>query len=792
MTAMILKELKANLKWALLACAAWSACLFAFARVSAEPTLAYREMLSFPAQAVTVLLFPLMGFLLSLVQALPESRRDAWAFLVHRPLSRGRIFWSKAIAGLLLYFAAVLLPAVVFLIWLIRPGRLALPFEWRALLPASADLATGVIYYFAGLLVAVRQARWFGSRIWPLFAAVVVSLLVCRLGGWPGDSNRFLMTLWPFSRLILLAVASGLVLAAYGAFQSGGTSSRQPRLCRWGLALSLIVGGCLLLGTCWEVVAAFPAAMHFYGAAIKGVPSPEKQLMSWPLRITEDGSVLGVVCRISGSTSIEQGQYRWTAPTDTAAIVAVLDPSGQPIAEFDDYVGKPLADLPGREFNLRRLDWVYGVPRPEELPPGYRWEDAYLAPAWQDNDWQRQGKTEKMPWGKFLTSAWHYYPNQGRFFGCQRTVNPQPPWEETYAPLGSVGPDGFQPPSSPNGPGFPPCVGSFGSDWATGSNVLWITGRSDVWLIDFGEKKVQHVLSLPADDAIVATSNLRRAGAAFRWSPEALAALPDLRASWRWPTWWRTERGERDFPQEEFYVLTRSARLLFLSGSEGALADIPLEGIVGPTEMIDAGHIPGKDRFYIATRREFLELAKSGEVLARFSLPEQSPLERYRTAAETAFETRLSATVSTVVIQPTASVPALRLTNIAASWIQRALSPRLWRGELPVRQSPVSTVSTWERARPALASALVAFVLCYWWVRRRALPRGQRIAWLLAAVAFGPGVLLALSAFYGSPAKEPCPACGRKRLVTRERCEHCGAPFDAPAPTGIEIVETAE
>jgi hypothetical protein len=112
---MILKELKVNLKWALLACVAWSACLFAFARVSVEPTLAYREMLSFPAQAVTVLMFPLVGFLLGLVQALPESRRDAWAFLVHRPLSRGRIFWSKAIAGLLLYLAALLLPLAAFL-----------------------------------------------------------------------------------------------------------------------------------------------------------------------------------------------------------------------------------------------------------------------------------------------------------------------------------------------------------------------------------------------------------------------------------------------------------------------------------------------------------------------------------------------------------------------------------------------------------------------------------------------------------------------------------------------------
>lgn len=279
MTAMILKELKVNLKWALLGCVAWSVCLFAYAWNSAPPTVAYRGMLSFSAQAVTVLLFPLVGFLLGLVQMLPESRRDAWAFLVHRPLSRGRIFASKAAAGLLLYFAAVLLPALAFLVWMLRPDALALPFEWRMLLPASADLATGAIYYFAGLLVAMRQARWVGTRLWPLFAAVVVSVLVCRLGGWPGFSIWFFsMTLWPFSWLILVGVAAGLVIAAYGAFQSGGTSGQQPRVCRWGLALSLAVAGCFIVGAAHQVVVGFVDAGRYRSVMTERPRIPEKQL----------------------------------------------------------------------------------------------------------------------------------------------------------------------------------------------------------------------------------------------------------------------------------------------------------------------------------------------------------------------------------------------------------------------------------------------------------------------------------------------------------------------------------
>jgi hypothetical protein len=340
----------------------------------------------------------------------------------------------------------------------------------------------------------------------------------------------------------------------------------------------------------------------------------------------------------------------------------------------------------------------------------------------------------------------------------------------------------------------------FGENQGQGQgNTLWMADRSDVWRMDFLGRTVRRALVLPQGETIAATSSQPRRGGAFRWTPEARAALPDLQSQMGRPAWWRTDGSGRSNPQDDFYVLTRSGHLLLLGESEGTLADISLQGIVGPTEMFAAGHIPGKDRFYIGTKTEFLELARSGEVLARFPLPAESPVKRYTQDADACFFEYLMAfdngmaAVRTVIHQPTATVPSLRLARIALPWLQRAMSPRLWGGGVPPAQvQRASTVSEWERARPALASGLVAFVICLWWMRRPSLPRGERIAWLLAALAFGPGVLLALVAFYDSPAKEPCPACGRKRLVTRERCEYCGAPFPPPAQTGIEIVEPAE
>jgi len=63
------------------------------------------------------------------------------------------------------------------------------------------------------------------------------------------------------------------------------------------------------------------------------------------------------------------------------------------------------------------------------------------------------------------------------------------------------------------------------------------------------------------------------------------------------------------------------------------------------------------------------------------------------------------------------------------------------------------------------------------------------LLWTAIGFVLGPlGVLLMLSLIEW-PVRETSPACGRKRVVTRERCEHCDAPFAAPPVDGTEIFE---
>jgi hypothetical protein len=85
----------------------------------------------------------------------------------------------------------------------------------------------------------------------------------------------------------------------------------------------------------------------------------------------------------------------------------------------------------------------------------------------------------------------------------------------------------------------------------------------------------------------------------------------------------------------------------------------------------------------------------------------------------------------------------------------------------------------------SLAGLAVAFAIG----RRYAFnPRRVR-TWNAIGLAVGPLGLLLMWSLIEWPALEPCASCGRKRVVTRERCQHCGELFLAPARDGTEIFE---
>jgi hypothetical protein len=129
-----------------------------------------------------------------------------------------------------LYLLALGLPLAWSVAWAATPGHFDVPFRWGMALPWLADILTGVVYYFAGMLAAQREARWYGSRGLGLGAAFLCSFLVWALPEF-------------WQALLALVVLGGLLaVAAWGSFVSGGAYAPQPRFAKFALGATFLAG----------------------------------------------------------------------------------------------------------------------------------------------------------------------------------------------------------------------------------------------------------------------------------------------------------------------------------------------------------------------------------------------------------------------------------------------------------------------------------------------------------------------------------------------------------------------
>ncbi len=172
----------------------------------------------------------IFGAALGWLQTRNEAHRDLWAYLVHRPVSRADIFRGKAFAGLCLYAFGAGLPLLGLTLVVATPGHIAAPFEWPMTQPLLAVFLTGPVFYFAGMLTGLRQARWFGSKCFGFGGAVAASLAIFA-------ANDMVVSL-----LITLVAAGILALAARGAYQSGGFYQGQPAAGKFALTIATLAG----------------------------------------------------------------------------------------------------------------------------------------------------------------------------------------------------------------------------------------------------------------------------------------------------------------------------------------------------------------------------------------------------------------------------------------------------------------------------------------------------------------------------------------------------------------------
>src|ERR1700722_2553314 len=166
MKTIIWKELRENLKWAVLACLCLAlAEIYTLSDQRDNGRDIYNNLTLCSSAFLMVTSFgcSLIGAALAAIQILPELRKDQWAALLHRPVPRSTIFFGKVSAGLLLYFPAAALPLLASVAYAAAPGQFPGPLVPGMILPAASDLFLGMAFYFGALLLSLHRGPWYGS-----------------------------------------------------------------------------------------------------------------------------------------------------------------------------------------------------------------------------------------------------------------------------------------------------------------------------------------------------------------------------------------------------------------------------------------------------------------------------------------------------------------------------------------------------------------------------------------------------------------------------------------------------
>lgn len=130
--------------------------------------------------SISVLFAIALGFR----QSAWESARGTYLFLLHRPLRREAIFLLKLGVGFCVFLICVSMPILLYAAWAATPGRHSSPFVW-SMTESAWQLALEIpLLYLGAFLSGLRPGRWFGTRLLPLFASVILVVGVDRVPWW--------------------------------------------------------------------------------------------------------------------------------------------------------------------------------------------------------------------------------------------------------------------------------------------------------------------------------------------------------------------------------------------------------------------------------------------------------------------------------------------------------------------------------------------------------------------------------------------------------------------------------
>jgi hypothetical protein len=679
MRSLLWKEAHENLKWAVLP-------LLVLGGLMA--LLGPPSLMNYSALLVLGLIAAVFAAALGFLQIFPESHGDKRSLLLHRPLSPSRIFLAKAAVGVVLYLLGVGLPFAGAVAWIATPGHVAEPFRWGMALPWLADILTGLVYYFAGMLTAQREARWYGSRGLGLAGAVLCTFLVWVVPDF-------------WQSLLAIAVMGALVgLAAWGSFLAGGAYAPQPSVARAALAATLLAG-LLVVGVTIKVLiggCTFERYMSYY-------------------TLDREGRVLVI---------------RWR-PGD---IQSVTDLEGR----------RPKA-LEGRQLDSSA---IHQVEAPGSSPFGPEYESYRSSGRFTVRCRNDSSSGDE---------RWFYVPEEGLLRGYDG---------RSRRLIGSCGPDGFVPADREPRERFRGQA-YHGSFLYEAGPAYFLSVPGGVYALDFARHTIRTLFTPPEGQSVLGT---------VRWK--------DDREKWT-----------------RAVVLTETS-LHVLDESGAPVLSAPLAHDREDYGRVSISQVESPRRFVVWYEPSWYLWADAGKSMSSYLV--EYDTEGRELARRTVPPRPLNASPPGLVLFGLATPPAE--AAVVAGATQESLAAARDRQGLAVQPAVFFVAVPTQLFIPGagpdmsatggvvfvyrmlmLLSAVACAALCYLLARRYAFSLAGRLGWGVCGLLFGLFGLLLMSVLQDWPARIRCGACGQRRRVDRDRCEHCGAAHAAPVEDGTEIFE---
>ncbi len=664
MKTLVSKEIRETIKLAVLGALCLTAMLvlsyYNFSAQMRELLLGETD-LRFPLQPLTgpemrqnlMFFCVIFGGLLGWLQGHHDRQQGLWGFLLHRPVTLVTLFLAKTIAGLSLYALAAGLPLLVYITWAITPGHVAAPYESAMLLPVLAFFLFGLPFYFAGMLVGLRPVRWFGSRLIPIGAAIVIAACATVL------PEFWQALLW------LAAGTATLAVACAGSFHPQDGPAGRPAASGLATALALAAGWCLV----------FLVAGVMLGDVL-GRSLPGR---SWFYYVTgKDGMIYRVTRSSPGRTQI----------TDLKDQV-VLDPETHgPIS------------VSGLQSRSSPSETVFTGSISER----------------RSARWWSQAFAGNHQYRATPGAVWFYLPKLGRL-AAYDTV--------TRRFSGTLGPEGFATNLAGSGAHFSGIRGDV------------FTTPETLYRVNVYERIVRPWFAVPAGEG-------------------PLLGVGQL----------------HDREGLDHTIAATSNTVYIIHPDGGVEGSTPYQPSHPQYPVVRVCKLEPAGRFAI-----WFEPGFQTNQAAGFTLPARVQWIN-GAEQEASVELPVANRPSTASLDPEQIALAIVLPPLALEplrWISGDPHFPAWKDWLQV-SLPVTI--------------LIALPTGLWWMRRYRLARQTQLAWGFFLVLGGFPALLALFTARGWPARVPCPACRRRRVVNRGQCEHCGARFPGPARQGIEIFES--